>query len=263
MKKLFYLAVLAVLLLPADLMAWGMTGHRIVAQIAQDNVKPSTRKKMDKLLGNMPIAYWANWPDFVKSDKTGKYDHTHTWHYVNTPANMSKGDFITYIKGIKEDNVYSAIQQLEGVIADKNTTDEAKREALIFLVHLVGDAHQPMHAGRAEDLGGNRVPVLWFSDKTNLHSVWDGKLIDYMKYSYTEYASLLEIMTDDEKKAIKNGTLEDWLFECHEVANELYDSVKPEDKLMFDYAYKYVPITEMQLQRAGLRLAVILDQIFK
>lgn len=264
MRKFLILSVLAVsFLFPFELLAWGMTGHRVVAQIADQNIKSSTRKKINKLLDNMPVAYWANWPDFIKSDKTGEYDHTHIWHYVNAPGNLSKEDFIAYIKNVKQDNIYKEITLLERTIADKVSSVQQKRVALYFLVHLMGDAHQPMHVGREEDLGGNRISVLWFNDKSNLHAVWDGKLIDYMKYSYTEYANLLNTISKEKKKTLQAGTLEDWLYESHCVANEIYSSVNNEDRLSFDYAYKYTDVVELQLQRGGLRLAAILDQIFQ
>lgn len=264
MRKFFILIVFAVsVLFPFELLAWGMTGHRVVAQIADQNIKSSTRKKINSLLDNMPIAYWANWPDFIKSDKTGEYDHTHIWHYVNAPGNLSKEDFITYIKNVKQDNIYKEITLLERTIGDKVSSLEQKRVALYFLVHLMGDAHQPMHVGREEDLGGNRISVLWFNDKSNLHAVWDGKLIDYMKYSYTEYANLLNTISKEKKKTLQAGTLEDWLYESHCVANEIYSSVNNEDRLSYDYAYKYTDVVELQLQRGGLRLAAILDQIFQ
>lgn len=264
MRKFLILSVLAVsFLFPFELLAWGMTGHRVVAQIADQNIKSSTRKKINKLLDNMPVAYWANWPDFIKSDKTGEYDHTHIWHYVNAPGNLSKEDFIAYIKNVKQDNIYKEITLLERTIADKVSSVQQKRVALYFLVHLMGDAHQPMHVGREEDLGGNRISVLWFNDKSNLHAVWDGKLIDYMKYSYSEYANLLNTISKEKKKTLQAGTLEDWLYESHCVANEIYSSVNNEDRLSFDYAYKYTDVVELQLQRGGLRLAAILDQIFQ
>ena len=242
MKKFLIFSVFVVsVLFPFELSAWGMTGHRVVAQIADQNIKSSTRKKINRLLDNMSIAYWANWPDFIKSDKSGEYDHAE----------------------IKQDNVYSEIPKLERIITDNVSSVEQKRVALYFLVHLMGDAHQPMHVGREEDLGGNRISVLWFNDKSNLHSVWDGKLIDYMKYSYTEYANLLNTISKEKKKSLESGTLEDWLYESHCLANEIYSSVNNEDRLSFDYAYKYTDVVELQLQRGGLRLAVILDQIFR
>lgn len=262
-KLLSSILVVAAILLPSKISAWGATGHRVVAQIAEENIKSSTKKKINKLLDNLPMAYWANWPDFIKSDKTGEWDHTHIWHYVNAPSNLSYDEFVEYIQNIPQENVYSEITKLEKIIQDKNSSDEQKRIALIFLIHLLGDAHQPMHVGRAEDLGGNKVSLFWFNDKTNLHSIWDGKLIDFEKYSYTEYADILNRMPKEKKKEIQSGTLEEWLYESHELADEIYSGVNNDDKLWFEYSYKYKPVTELQLQRAGLRLAAMLDKVFK
>ena len=105
--------------------------------------------------------------------------------------------------------------------------------------------------------------MLWFNEKTNLHSVWDGKLIDYEKYSYTEYAHILNIVSKDKKKELSAGTLEDWLYESHTIANEIYAGVNNEDRLSYDYSFKYKSVVELQLQRGGFRLAAVLDKIFK
>jgi hypothetical protein len=264
MKKFLILIVFAsAILLPTDLLAWGTTGHRVVAQIAQDNIKSSTKKKINKLLDNLPMAYWANWPDFIKSDKTGEWDRTFIWHYVNAPRDLSKEAFVDYIKNVSQENLYSEIPKLERIIQDKVSSIEQKRIALIFLIHLIGDAHQPMHVGCEDDLGGNKITLYWFNERSNLHSVWDGKLIDFEKYSYTEYSNILNILPKDNKKQFKSGTLEDWLYESHCLANEIYSSVNNEDKVSFDYSYKYKSVVELQLQKAGLRLASVLDTIFQ
>lgn len=263
MKKIVLFVMLAAFLLPSELFAWGTTGHRVVAEIAEQNIKSSTKKKIDKLLDNLPMAYWANWPDFIKSDKTGQWDNTFIWHYVNAPRNQTKDAFLSYIKGVKQENIYSEIPKLEKTIEDHVSSSEQKRVALIFLIHLIGDAHQPMHVGCEDDLGGNRISLLWFNEKTNLHSVWDGKLIDYEKYSYTEYAHILNIVSKDKKKELSAGTLEDWLYESHTIANEIYAGVNNEDRLSYDYSFKYKSVVELQLQRGGFRLAAVLDKIFK
>lgn len=262
MKKISILLVLAVsLLFPANVFAWSMTGHRVIAEIAQRNIKSKTNEEVTRLLNGLPMAYWSNWPDFIKSDKTGQWDHTHVWHFVNAPGNLSENDFIEYIRNVKQENLYSEIPKLVSTLGNKQLPDEERRIALIFLIHLIGDAHQPMHVGREEDLGGNKISLFWFNSPTNLHAVWDGKLVDYEKYSYTEYTNILNIMPDEERKALRQGSLEGWLYESHQLANELYDGVKEGDNLMFEYSYEYKYTTELQLLKAGLRLAAVLDMI--
>lgn len=263
MKRLLIIATLIIgIALPHELLAWGTTGHRVIAQIAEKNIKSSTKKKIDKLLNGYPMAYWANWADFIKSDTTGQWKHTHIWHFVNAPGALSKENYIDHIKNISQENSYSEISKLEAILKNKNSSDDEKRIALYFLVHLVGDAHQPMHAGREEDLGGNKISVTWFRSPTNIHSVWDSKIVDNEGYSYTEYADILNTIGKEKKQELQAGSLDDWMFDTYVLANDIYANIKAGDELSYGYSYKYKYVMELQLQRAGLRLAKILDDVF-
>jgi len=262
MKRAVVVLLIAVAF-SCNLFAWGTTGHRVIAQIAEQNLTKKAKKQVNCALEGYPMAYWANWADNIRSEKTDKWNHTHKWHFVNLPANLSKQQFLEVAKNIEQDNVYSEIPKLGETIKNKTTTIEEKRFALYFLIHLVGDLHQPMHVGREEDLGGNKINVSWFNSPTNIHSVWDSRLIDHEKYSYTEYAQILNILTKEEKKNLQEGSLDDWLFETYEIANEIYATIETGDKLSFEYPYKYKSTVELQMQRAGLRLAALLNKIFK
>lgn len=256
------LLLLALVSCTAKVLAWGTTGHRVIAEIAERNLNKKARKNVKSLLDDQHMAFWANWPDFIKSDTTKHWDHTHIWHFVNAPAGMNKDQFVDFIGSIKQDNVYSAINDLTNILGDKSKPNEERKEALVFLIHLMGDMHQPMHTGREEDRGGNRIKISWFGQATNLHSLWDSKLVDYEKYSYTEYATVLNVLTKKEKKALQEGVIEDWLYDSHLIANEVYSSVKDGDELSFNYMYKVSPIVNGQLQKAGLRLAKLLNDLF-
>lgn len=248
--------------LPVCLQAWGPTGHRVIAEIAQHNLNRKANKQVTKLLDNYPMAYWSVWADNIKSDTTDRWKHTYIWHYVNIPGNLQKQDMEQAVNKVEQANVYREIPRLCEVIKNKQSSIDEKREALYFLIHLVGDLHQPMHIGREEDLGGNKITVYWFGTRTNIHAVWDGSLINNEKYSYTEYTAILNRISSKEKKEIQKGTVADWLFDTYQITNEIYASVKNEDKLSYDYPYKYKETMEIQLQRAGLRLAAILNQLF-
>jgi len=128
-------------------------------------------------------------------------------------------------------------------------------------VHFLGDMMQPMHTGREEDLGGNLIKIQFFKKDTNLHSLWDSGLIDNTKYSYTEYARVLDVKSKEEIKQIQSGSLEDWLYESHQAANQLYVSVKPGENYSYDYQEQYKDLLERQLLHAGLRLAKILNEV--
>ncbi len=263
MKKILIVAALFTLLAcTSKVFAWGTTGHRVIAEIAERNLNKKAQKNVKGLLDDQHMAFWANWPDFIKSDTTKRWDHTHIWHFVNAPAGMSKDEFVEYINNLSQDNVYSAIKSLKTTLADKTKSKEERKEALVFLIHLVGDMHQPMHTGREEDRGGNRIKVSWFRQETNLHALWDSKLVDFEKYSYTEYATVLNVATKREKKEMQSGALEDWLYDSHLIANEVYSTVNTDDELSFQYMYKVSPIVNGQLQKAGLRLAQLLNDIF-
>lgn len=264
MKKTILAAIVLILgLTPLKLSAWGTTGHRIIAEIAERNLNKKAKKEIKKLLADYPMAYWSNWADNLRSDTTNRWEHTYVWHYVNMPSGLQKQELINLVQKLDQESVYSEIPDLCRIIEDKKSTADDKRVALYFLIHLVGDLHQPMHIGHADDLGGNRLTVYWFGNPTNIHSVWDSNLIDYEKYSYTEYADILNILPKKEKQVLRDGSVEDWLFETYEITNEVYASVKNEDKLSYGYPYKYKRTVELQLQRAGLRLAGILNRIFK
>ncbi|MGX9987063.1 S1/P1 nuclease [Soonwooa purpurea] len=242
--------------------AWGLTGHRIIAEIAENNLNGKARREIKKIMGQERLAYWANWPDFIKSDKTGKWKEASTWHYVNIDPQTDFKSFEEQLKAQAGPNLYTQIRVLSSQIKDEKTSEKDRKIALIFLIHLVGDLAQPMHTGRKDDLGGNRINVTYFGSKTNLHSVWDGKLVDSQKYSYTEYAKLLDIKTKNEVKAIQAGTLEDWMYDSHKIANEIYAATPNDSKLAYDYQYQFNEVMERQLLHGGLRLAKILNDIF-
>jgi len=263
MKKIIGSAmVLCSILASSSAFAWGLTGHRVVAQIAEQHINNKTRKEISKIIGPQKLAYWANWPDFIKSDDSWK--HADSYHYVNIPGNLNREQFNTALEATSEENMYKKglflINELKN---NKSLTKEQKQHDLYFLIHILGDAHQPLHVGRPDDLGGNRIKVEWFRDKVNIHTVWDSKLVDYENYSYTEYSNLLDIKTKEEVKELQKGTYADWIYESYTIANNIYGNVKMDDKLGYRYHFDNKYIVESQLLKGGLHLATVLNDIFK
>ena len=132
-----------------------------------------------------------------------------------------------------------------------------------MLVHFVGDLHQPLHAGRGEDKGGNDIQVRWYNDGTNIHSVWDTKMIESYNMSYTELAENIRELTKLEKQQIASGTFEDWMYESNELSKKVYDSAEVGEKLGYRYMYDWFPVVQEQLQKGGIRLAQVLNEIYK
>lgn len=130
-----------------------------------------------------------------------------------------------------------------------------------MLVHLIGDLHQPMHIGLAEDRGGNDFKLQWFYKDTNLHSVWDSKMIDDYGMSYTELAANADYLTKAEVKAIQQGTVIDWVNETHILTREVYANVEQGENLRHKYSYAYLHVARTQLQKAGIRLAEVLNSV--
>ena len=243
--------------------AWGTTGHRVVAEIAQRHLSRKARKELRKLIGDERLAFWANWPDFIKSDTTGKWKATSKWHYVDLPGHIGKEDFVKELKELKGENLYTQISAMAAQLKDKKLPLEQRQIALRFLIHLIGDLQQPLHVGRDEDQGGNKIIVQWFERKTNLHAVWDEVLVDFQQYSYTEYATVLDVAGKDQIEQWQNSPLEEWFYESHVLADKIYDLTPTDSKLSYRYNYIFAGDLNNQLLKGGVRLAKILNEALK
>ena len=241
--------------------SWGVTGHRVIGEIAQDHLTKKAKKELRKLIGKETLAWWANWPDFIKSDST--WNHASPWHYVDLPGHMEREKFIEELKKLPGKNLYTQVPAMLTELKDKSLPVEKRREALYFLIHLIGDLHQPLHVGRDEDAGGNKIVVYWFDKKTNLHTLWDSMLIEFQQYSYTEYAKLLNIADENRVKAWQSGSMEEWFYESHVMSDSIYDATPNESKLSYKYNYQFQKIVEEQLLKGGVRLAALLNQAFE
>ena len=235
---------------------WGQTGHRVVGEIAYKHLSKKAKRNLNKLLNGEGLAMLSTYADEIRSDR--KYDEFTTWHYVN----FKEGE--TYESSTKnpKGDLISGIKKCQEVISDPSTTEEDKILHLKILVHLIGDLHQPLHIGRAEDRGGNSIKVQWFRGNTNLHSVWDTKMIESYGMTYTELTSNLNKFSKNEKKDIQTGSVLDWVNETRLVTMKVYDSVKPEENLSYRYMYLYFDTVKTQLQKGGLRLAKVLNELF-
>lgn len=244
-------------------MAWGVTGHRVVAEVAQKHLSRKAIKGISEILGNEKLAYWSNWADFIKSDTTHQWEDASHWHYVDLPGNINRQDFKKQLLALKGENLYTQIIALSKSVRDKNASLQSRKDALAFIIHLMGDLHQPMHVGRDEDQGGNKITVYWFEKKTNLHAVWDTQLVDFQQYSYTEYASMLNDRYDAQFAKVSSTGLIDWFYESHVLADKVYAFSANDSKLSFQYNYIFQDDLNFQLYKGGVRLAKILNDIFK
>lgn len=260
LKRIIIVAILAYF--PFNANAWGVLGHRIVGEVADHYINAKTRKAIQKILGSESMAMTANWADFIKSDPN--YSYLSNWHYVNLPVNLSTTDVHSFLDNYPEANIYSKINEMVEVLKNNNSTLDQKKLALRMVIHLVGDLHQPMHTARKDDLGGNKVLLTWFGEKTNLHRVWDSDLIDFQGLSFTEYTKAINHTTKQQVLSLQSTTLKDWVSESYDVCNKIYATgIKTDDKLSFNYNFDWIETANQQLLKGGVRLAGVLNSIYK
>lgn len=263
MKKFLLTVVLAASLLRVDsLFAWGPKGHDVVAYIAEQHLTNRARKTIDKILDGQSIVYFSSWMDNIQNSPAweGGYDKTKTWHYVN----VDEGKTLDTMEREPKGDVLTATEASIAAIRSGNLSDSLMKDHLKMLVHMIGDMHCPMHAGRKTDLGGNQYKVRWFGEETNLHSVWDSKFIEsYRKWSYTEWQQMLDRADKKERAAIAAGTPRDWTLETVDISKAVYAGTVEGANLSYQYLYDFGPLCEEQLLKAGYRLAALLNDIFK
>ncbi|HMI04305.1 MAG TPA: S1/P1 nuclease [Pedobacter sp.] len=266
MKKInsiFKIVIIAIVFsyVPVTAGAWGMLGHRIVGQIAENHLSAKARKALRAILGDESTAMASNWGDFIKSDPA--YNYLYNWHFVNLPEGLDKRGVDAFLDEEKAANVYNKIPEMIAVLKDTKSTADQKKLALRLLIHLVGDLNQPMHTARKDDLGGNKVYVTWFGEKSNLHRVWDESLIGYQELSYTEYAAAIDHPTKDQLNAWKSASLKDFVYGSYVACNKIYANTKAEDKLSYKYNFDFVGLLNEQLLKGGICLANILNDTYK
>lgn len=155
---------------------------------------------------------------------------------------------------------------------EKQKKTIGKREALAFYVHFIGDIHQPLHVGRRGDFGGNKIEVTWFEEDTNSHKVWDELLIESMELSFTEFATFLNRLPEDDKDKYRGSNYLDWAKESKDIRPQVYDfgtqrkayylNVVESPVLSWDYRSKNLPLIREQLTKGGIRFAEKLNDIF-
>lgn len=244
-------------LLAANAIVWSKTGHRVTGEVAQQHLSKKAKKAIAKLFNGESLALVSTFADDIKAD--AKYRKFSAWHYVNFPADKKYTDATPSKYG----DIMMGIQKCIAIVKDEHSSQADKVFYLKLLVHFIGDLHQPMHVGRLEDKGGNDIQLQWFGEGANLHRIWDSSMINQNGMSYTELAANLPKRSKKEIKKIQEGSIFDWVEESQDLANVLYNSVGIGENLSYQYSYKYWGLLENQLQKGGLRLAKVLNELFK
>ena len=235
--------------------AWGQTGHRVVGLVAEKHLNSKTRKTLFRILQDNFLAEVSNWMDDVKSD--ADFNHTHDWHWVTIPDGMIYDQTTKNPKG----DLIMKIEELVSALQSKKLSAEKERESLKFLIHLIGDLHQPLHVGGKDDSGGNAVKLQWFGQPSNLHRVWDSDMIDGKNLSYTELTGFLGEPSKAQVKAWQTGSIEDWAHGMMVFRRQVYN-IPQDGKLGYRYSYDNFDTVQQLLLQGGIRLAGLLNQIY-
>jgi len=251
---------------PFSLFAWGVLGHRAVARIAENHLSAAAKREVARMLGPETMPLVSTWPDEIRSDP--QYSSTAPWHYLNVATGLDFSAFAAQLTAAPAapapapTNAYTALQQVRKDLKDPKKTADEKLFALKFLVHLVGDVHQPLHVGHADDRGGNNIMTSWRGRDANLHSIWDGDLVEYPGFTFTEMAAAYDHATPAQIKQWQKDDVATWLFESYQLCTPIYASATANPKFDYHFYPTFGPVVEQQILKAGIRLAGVLNEIF-
>jgi hypothetical protein len=275
-SRLLLSLVLALLCLrPEHVSAWGPDGHHIVARIALLQMTPAAKQAAQELLGADDFVASSTWADQVRSARP----ETYNWHFVDIPVGQSQYDPARDCKATdRGDCIIAELQRAESQISNSALRKDPRKEALKFLIHLVGDLHQPLHAIDNADRGGNDVYVTLAGQppptrgSLNLHAVWDSSILSQRSVmNEDEYANALLRSAPPRSSADAPGDFVAWALESHRLAEErayaypgFVAGGPPTAVVTLDVAYqqKAQTVIAQQLTLAGRRLAETLNRAF-
>jgi hypothetical protein len=248
--------------------AWGREGHRLTALVAEQYLTPQAKSQVAQLLGRDTLADVAPWADTYREEhpETGK------WHFVDIPSTEAKFDRNRDCpvsqadpKSPWRDCVTDRILYFEGRLGDESLSTKERAIALKFLVHFMGDVHQPFHA-LGDARGGNGIAVSFLgssrcdSYNCNLHGVWDDMIIEEQGLNEKKYTErLLQEIKDNQWERMAGGEPTTWANISHHYAVE---AMAPNGALItHEYVAEESKVVDAQLALGGLRLARVLNRI--
>ncbi|MGA2268500.1 MAG: S1/P1 nuclease [Bryobacteraceae bacterium] len=260
MRKFAVVAVIAGCL---PTFAWGPEGHSLVARIADAQLTPAARARVIAILGpNTTMVSISSWADEVRRSRPA----TAPWHFIDIPIDKPHLDMARDCP--KGDCVIAKIEDFRKALNDAAITPAERREDLMFLIHFVGDMHQPLHCSDNKDKGGNGVRVDFFGRQMNLHSVWDSGLLSRIGTEEQLFGPLSKESARHAKKWSK-GTVADWAEQAHKASQKIVYGRLPKvaagTPVPINAAYekKADPLIREQIEKAGARLAAVLNATLK
>jgi hypothetical protein len=247
----------AILAMPQWAFAWGREGHEVIVMVAGHYIRPETATRLRELLAPESPEQASVWADDYRRD----HRETAPWHYIDIPLADSRIDMA---RECSNDNcVITKTEQFLSVLKGPGADKDAKTQALRFVIHLVGDMHQPLHVADNGDEGGNGRHVIFDRHPDNLHWTWDTGLLQHITRNPAALAAELESrITPQDRAEWQKGSIEDWVMEGHRLAQTVaYGDLGSENPAPItpEYERQADLVVELQLEKAGVRLAYLLD----
>ena len=256
----FWLLAIA-LLLPTPAMAWGRTGHRLIARLAEAQLTPQARAQVQALVANEndpSLAGIASWADELRDTDPDLGKRSTRWHYVNLAEDGCEYDAARDCRN--GDCLVEAIRKQTAILSDPRKSRDERLQALKFVVHFVGDAHQPLHSGFERDRGGNDVQVNFNGKGTNLHSLWDSRMLAATGLDEDVTLRRLRALPAPtaRERSLLPRTAEQWTeYSCRVVLQPGFYPARA--KLDDRYVQTWMPVLEKSLVQAGADLATVLN----
>src|SRR4029453_6738324 len=252
---IFAIAAPAALFNGAGSHVWYAEGHRLIARIAESRLTPHTAESVRSILGGQSLASASTWADDIKTQRP----QTKPVHFVNIPLEATSYDPVASQCGTGH-CIIAELERDRQALTDSGSTDIERAEALRFLIHLIGDLHQPLHVADHNDHGGNDRNVMLRGELFDLHKVWDGELIKTMSLSEAAYFQRLKTEMDSlNLSEFESGTTIDWAMEGHSIAKEHAYHIPKGSHLGQSYVDENLPLVDLALIKAGVRLAKVLN----
>jgi hypothetical protein len=261
MKEFFSLGL--VVLVCFMLTSWGCLGHQTIGGIAERHLTPKAKAAVAYYLDDQNLGDAGIWADEIRIRP--QYKNTNAWHHISLPAGLSYPEFEKKVTTLPQDNIYKALMQCEQDLCDSSKSRQEKTEALKFIIHLVGDLHQPMHVSRAEDRNGNKIYVSFEGKSMDLHALWDTRLLEHTGLTADQLANQWDQATPAQIKEWQSDPLIQWLWESYQVSTQLYKEIAQMNSptITKEYYQKLLSILEERIEKAGIRLAGLLNELFK
>ena len=240
----------------APVEAYGPSGHLIAGRAADDLLCAQAAEEVERLGDGLDLGELGLWADQIRSDPD--YDEAAPWHYMNVADDSSVAAFAHPPEG----DVLWAIGHFRQRLGDASLTDDARAEALRFLVHFIVDLHQPLHVGRADDRGGNSIDLRFRGESTNLHRLWDTHVIEWTGLTIDDYVDRIRSGVWAPAQAAAMQPVQQWAEESFALRTQVYDFGRENREPSADYMARAADVTGRRLGAAAARLARTLNGIF-